>query len=129
VADLLRETEPGDLEGFVTSAILLDLKAAADGGGARLTARLGELVAEPSDRQDLLIRIRMERVGLNTEKQGPGECLDALRIVGLRRKLPQLRTATRGTGEEALAALAELQRVSEEIDRLQHGAAAPDRDT
>lgn len=129
VADLLRETEPGDLEGFATSALLLDLKQAADGGGSRLAARLRELAAEASDRQRLLIQIQMEPVGLNTKEQNPRECLDALRVVALRRKLPQLRTAARGTGEEALGALAALQRISEEIDRLQHGMSAPGQDT
>ncbi|MDE2972464.1 MAG: DNA primase [Acidobacteriota bacterium] len=127
VASLLQEADPGELEGFVSSAILLDLKQAADGGGARLADRLRELAAEDSDRQRLLIEIQMEPVGLNTEKQSPGECLDALRILSLRQKLPPLRAAAGGDGEEALAALAELQRISEEIDRLQCGSPPSDR--
>ncbi|MDE2881612.1 MAG: DNA primase [Acidobacteriota bacterium] len=127
VASLLQEADPGELEGFVSSAILLDLKQAADSGGARLADRLRELAAEDSDRQRLLIEIQMEPVGLNTEKQSPGECLDALRILSLRQKLPPLRAAAGGDGEEALAALAELQRISEEIDRLQCGSPPSDR--
>ena len=69
----------------------------------------------------------MEPVGLNTEKQNPGECLDALRILSLRQKLPALRATARGDGDEALAALAELQRINEEIDRLRRGSPASDR--
>lgn len=127
VARLLREADPGELEGFVSSSILLDLKQAADDGGSRIADRLRGLAAETSDRQRLLIEIQMEPVGLNTEKQSPGECLDALRIVSLRQKLPALRATARGEGEEALAALAELQRISEEIDRLRRGSPASDR--
>ena len=127
VASLLQAADPGELEGFVSSAILLDLKQAADGGAARLADRLRELAAETSDRQRLLIEIQMEPVGLNTEKQSPGECLDALRILSLRQKLPALRAAAGGDGEEALAALAELQRISEEIDRLRRGSPPSDR--
>ena len=123
VASLLREAEPGDLEGFASSSILLDLKQAADGDGARLATRLEELANETSDpRQGLLIGILEDRVRLNTEKQTPRECLDALRLLKLRRKLPALRASARGDGEEALAALAELQRISEEMDRLQGGS-------
>ena len=127
VARLLREAEPGELEGFVSSSILLDLKQAADGGGSRLADRLRGLAAETSDRQRLLIEIQMEPVGLNTEKQNPGECLDALRILSLRQKLPALRATARGDGDEALAALAELQRINEEVDRLRRGSAPSDR--
>ena len=127
VASLLQAADPGELEGFVSSTLLLDLKQAADGGGARLADRLRELAAEDSDRQRLLIEIQMEPVGLNTEKQSPGECLDALRILSLRQKLPALRAAAGGDGEEALAALAELQRINEEIDRLHRGSPPPDR--
>ena len=119
VADLLRQTAPGELEGFASSSILLDLKQAADGGGARLTDRLKELAAEASDRQRLLIEIQMERVGLNTEKQSPKDCLDALRVSSLRQRQADLRAAARRGGDEALEALSELQSVSEEMDRLQ----------
>jgi len=80
------------------------------------------LAGEPTDGQQLLIELLEHQVGLNTEKQNPGECLDALRILSLRQKLPALRAAAGGDGEEALAALAELQRVSEEIDRLRQGS-------
>jgi len=127
VAKLLLEAEPGELEGFSTSSILLDLKQAADGGGSRIADRLQELAAETSDRQRLLIEIQMDPVGLNTAKQSPRECLEALRVLRLRRKLPALRAATRGGGEEALAALAELQRISEEIDRMQRDPSSPGR--
>ena len=127
VARLLREVDPGELEGFVSSSILLDLKQAADGGGSRLADRLRELAAESSDRQRLLIEIQMEPVGLNTARHGPEACLDALRILSLRQKLPALRAAAGGNGEEALAALAKLQRINEEIDRLRRGAPPPGR--
>ncbi len=122
-ASVLRAAESGDLEGFVSSDLLLDLKQAAEEGGPRLADRMQELLAgEPTDRQQLLIEVLEHRVGLNTEKQSPGECLDALRILSLRQKLPSLRAAAGGDGEEALAALAELQRISEEIDRLRQGS-------
>lgn len=122
-ASVLRAAESGDLEGFVSSDLLLDLKQAAEEGGPRLADRMQELLAgEPTDRQQLLIEVLEHRVGLNTEKQSPGECLDALRILRLRQKLPSLRAAAGGDGEEALAALAELQRISEEIDRLRQGS-------
>ena len=128
VATVLQATEPGDLEGFVSSDLLLDLKQAAEGGGPRLADRIQELLAgEPTDGQQLLIEVLEHPVGLNTEKQSPGECLDALRILSLRQKLPALRVAAGGDGEEAFAALAELQRISEEIDRLRHGPSAPGR--
>ncbi len=119
VAGLLREVESGDLEGFASSSILLDLKQAADGGGSRIADRLKELKAEDSDRQRLLIEILMEPVGLNTEKQNPGECLNALRVKKLRQRQARLRGVARAGGEEELKALAELQRISEEINRLQ----------
>ena len=119
VAGLLREVESGDLEGFASSSILLDLKQAADGGGGRVADRLRELAAETSDRQRLLIEIQMEPVGLNKEKQRPRDCLDALRVFRLRQEQAELRAATRGSDEEARKALSELQRVSEEINRLQ----------
>ena len=119
VAGLLREAESGDLEGFASSSILLDLKQAADGGGSRVAAWLKELKAEDSDRQRLLIEILMEPVGLNTEKQNPGECLNALRVKKLRQRQARLRGVARAGGEEELKALAELQRISEEINRLQ----------
>ena len=119
VAGLLREVESGDLEGFASSSILLDLKQAADGGGSRVAAWLKELKAEDSDRQRLLIEILMEPVGLNTEKQNPGECLNALRVKKLRQRQARLRGVARAGGEEELKALAELQRISEEINRLQ----------
>ena len=123
VAAVLRAAEPGDLEGFVSSDLLLDLKQAAEGGGPRLADRMQEVLAgEPTDGQQLLIEVLEHPVGLNTEKQSPGECLDALRILSLRQKLPALRVSAGGDGEEALAALAELQRISEEIDRLRHGS-------
>ena len=119
VAGLLREVESGDLDGFASSSILLDLKQAADGGGSRVAAWLKELKAEDSDRQRLLIEILMEPVGLNTEKQNPGECLNALRVKKLRQRQARLRGVARAGGEEELKALAELQRISEEINRLQ----------
>ena len=122
VADLLREVDAEELKGLATSELLLDLKEAAEGGGTRLAHRIRELAAETSDRQRLLIEIQMEPVGLNTRKQRPGDCFDALRLGGLRRKQAQLQAAGRGDGEEALAALSELQRVSEEIDRLLMGS-------
>ena len=123
VARLLREAEPGDLEGFVSSDLLLDLKQAAESGGARLADRMRELLAgEPTGPQQLLIEVLEHQVSLNTGKQSPAECLDALRILSLRQKLPSLRAAAGGDGEEALAALAELQRISEEIDRLRQGS-------
>ena len=125
VADLLRQAAPGELEGFASSSILLDLKQAADAGGARVAGRLKELALEASDRQRLLIEIQMEAVGLNTEKQNPKDCLDALRVLGLRQQQAKLRTAARGSGDEALDALSQLQRVSEEIDRIQE-ALPPD---
>lgn len=119
VARLLREASPEEFAGLVTSALLLDLKQAAEGGGARITTRLRELAAEVSDPQRLLIEIQMEPVGLNTEKQEPGDCLDALRVSRLRQKQVRLRAAVRDGGEASLDALSELQSVSEEIDRLQ----------
>ena len=67
----------------------------------------------------------MEPVGLNTAQQSPRDCLDALRLISLRQRQARLQGAARGDGDEALAALAEMQRVSEEIDRLQ---AEPERD-
>lgn len=127
VARLLLEAESGELEGFATSSILLDLKQAAAGGGSRIADRLQELAGETSDRQRLLIEIRMDPVGLNTGKQSPRECLEALRVLRLRQKLPPLRAAARGAGEEALAALRELQRISEEIDRMQRDPPSPGR--
>ena len=127
VAVLLQQAEPGDLEGFASSSILLDLKQAADEGGARIADRLRELAAETSDRQRLLIEIQMDPVGLNTRKQSPQECLDALRVRRLRQQLPSLRAAARGGGEEALTALTELQKISEEIDRLQRDPPSPGR--
>ena len=127
VAGLLQEVEPGDLERLASSPILLDLRQAAEEGGAGVTDRLRRLATENSDEQRLLIGIQMDRVGLNMEKQNPGECLDALRVLSLRRKLPALRAATRGEGEEALRALAEVQRTGEEIDRLQRGSPTPGR--
>ena len=127
-ATALRAAEPGDLEGFVSSDLLLDLKQAAGDGGPRLADRIQELLAgEPSGPQQLLIEALEHQVGLNTEKQSPGECLDALRIVSLRQKLPALRAAAGGDGEEALAALAELQRINEEIDRLRRDPSSPGR--
>ncbi len=127
-ATALRTAEPGDLEGFVSSDLLLDLKQAAGEGGPRLAGRIQELLAaEPTGQQQLLIEALEHQVGLNTEKQSPEECLDALRIVSLRQKLPALRAAAGGDGEEALAALTELQRISEEIDRLRRGSPPPDR--
>ena len=67
----------------------------------------------------------MEAVGLNTEKQNPKDCLDALRVLKLRQQQAKLRTAARGSGDEATDALSQLQRVSEEIDRIQE-ALPPD---
>ncbi len=125
VADLLRQAAPGELEGLASSSILLDLKQAADAGGARVASRLKELAAEASDRQRLLIEIQMEPVGLNTEKQNPKDCLDALSVLRLRQQQAKLRAAARGSGDEALDALSKLQLVSEEIDRLQE-ALPPD---
>ena len=121
VARLLREAGPEELEGFASSALLLDLKQAAEGGGAQLTARLRELATEDSDTRRLLIEIQMERVGLNTKKQNPGDCLDVLKVSRLRRKQVRLQAAVRDDGEDALDAMSELQSVSEEIDRLQGG--------
>ena len=122
VAPVLEAVEPEDLEGFASSDLLLELKQAAEGGGPRLADRIQELLAgEPTDGQQLLIEVLEHPVGLNTEKQSPGECLDALRILSLRQRLPALRAAARGDGEEALTALAELQQISEEIDRLRRG--------
>ncbi len=127
VADLLRKVETGDLEGFASSSILLDLRQAADGGGPRIADRLRELAAETSDRQRLLIEIQMDRVGLNTAGQSPGDCLDALRISKLRQRQARLQAAARSEGEEALQALSELQRISEEINRLVEGAPESER--
>ena len=127
VAELLREVDSEELKGFASSDLLLDLQQAAEGGGARLAHRIRELAAETSDRQRLLIEIQMEPVGLNTGKQSPGDCLDALRVSRLRDRQSGLRAAARGDGEEALEALSELQRVSEELDRLLSGSPAPDR--
>lgn len=118
VADLLREVDAEELDGFASSELLHDLKEAAEGGGTRLAHRIQELLAETSDRQRLLIEIQMAPIGLNTKKQRPGDCLDALRLAGLRRKQAHLQAVGRGDGEEALEALSELQHVSEEIDGL-----------
>ena len=119
VAGLLRDAPSGDLEDFASSAILLDLKQAAEGGGVRIGARLEALKAEDSDRQRLLIAILMEPVGLNTRTQNPRDCLDALRVVRLRQEQARLRAAARGEGDDSLRALSALQMVSEELNRLQ----------
>ena len=122
-ATVLGAAEPEDLEGFVSSDLLLDLKQAAEEGGPRLADRIRELLAgEPTDGQQLLIEILEHPVGLNTEKQSPGDCLDALRVPRLRDRQAKLRGVVRAGGDEAIAALAELQRISEEIDRLRQGS-------
>ena len=122
-ATVLEAAEPGDLEGFVSSDLLLDLKQAAAGGGPRLADRIQELLAgEPTDRQQLLIEVLEHPVGLNTEKQNPGDCLDALREPRLRDRQATLRGVVRGGGDEATEALVELQRINEEIDRLRQGS-------
>lgn len=126
-ADVLREVDSEDLGGFVSSDLLVDLKQAAEGGGRRLADRMSELLAaQPSDRQRLLIGILEHPVGLNTEKQSPRDCLDALRESRLRGRQAALRGTVRAGGDEATAALAELQRLNEEIDRLRRGSSASD---
>ena len=128
VARLLREAEPGDLEGFVSSDLLLDLKQAGESGGSRLADRMQELLnGEPTDRQQLLIEVLEHQVALNTEKQSPGDCLDALRESRLRDRQAVLRGKVRAGGNEVTDALAALQRINEEIDRLRRGSAPSDR--
>lgn len=127
VARLLREAEPGDLEGFVSSDLLLDLKQAGESGGSRLADRMQELLnGEPTDRQQLLIEVLEHQVALNTEKQSPGDCLDALRESRLRDRQAVLRGKVRAGGNEVTDALAALQRINEEIDRLRRGSPASD---
>lgn len=127
-ATVLGAAEPEDLEGFVSSDLLLDLKQAAEGGGPRLADRIQELLAgEPTDGQQLLIEILEHPVSLNMEKQSPGDCLDALRLPRMRDRQARLRGVVRAGGDEALTALTELQRISEEIDRLRRGSPPPGR--
>ena len=122
VARILRAADPADLEGFRTSPLLLDLKRAADAGAATTGDLFGEAAAEPGEKQRLLIEIRMEPVGLNTEKQRPQDCFDALRLSVLRRRLSRLRATVR-SAEDAEEPLRELQRVSEQVDALLRGGA------
>ena len=118
VARLLRETLREELEGFASSALLLEMKRAADEGASSFADHFAAIAAEHSDRGRLLIGIRMEPVGLNTGKQNPRDCLDAVRLVGLRKRQARLQAAVREGSDEALALL---QKLSEEIDRLLRG--------
>ena len=131
VAWQLGDTDPDDLRGWESSAILLALHEVAAEGGEGVREQLRRICSEDSPRQRLLIGVLMEpEPDCRTARLDPRGCLDAFRIWRLRERQPALRNRANSAGVDALHALQELQRISEEIEVLQSEdtyTAKPDR--
>ena len=137
VAEILRSTDSNDLQGFASSPLLLAMKKAAD-SEEDLEALLDGIAADGggdgNDRggrgdphsgreaiRRLLIGVEAEPVPLNTRKQTPQDCFDALRLRVLEGRLSGLRDAVRDAGVDVGTLLEELQGVGAEMDALRRG--------